>query len=751
MEELEYMKQIDSIQRQISCMENELNILKLAQDSEITKRVLQRQSPIKNYPSPESLGSTSFGDTVDQPIMDDHPGIPLPPSRPLSAHYDYNEDCDNEDWLVFVSHYPYISHPAYNKKERKKNCRTLLKVDKLEAKISKQAAADNCKPWVLTIKNGNMTIDTHIKSHSELMSNMFSMLNTASYQQKTSNLPFPLNITPTASSDTGMSLVMTIFVWRKYGKSRFKSISKCAPILFNTSSPQHVSAIISIEDLNVISLRLICTYFQCFHLQHFAIYIPEFVRLFMCHEENITKSPAVMALCSTICMQTCHHIFDILPRDTLLDYGLYYFEQARELIADKFDHVDMETLCTYVFMAIYKLKNRDDNECKKYISMANRICAILLPQYDTQSQRSSLSEESFLFYRLYNSISHCQSGLEMNYLIDNMYRARSIKPNQVFQLLDEHDRKPVVIAPGDSEREVRFTKMRRYLCQLKEAIKESAQGAAASDLPSYIGIFGHHIEMAMRHWYRSILPKEYQLSLPLFDDQHNDLDFFATLEAECGDSPIALITTLSLYNEYLIMAKSYIPKSPQDAEIDINALIRNFKELQYSTDHSLDNRKVDPVMGHGLHHWLKAFMKMRYLKHHHHHSFTTEEIDEPDEEYFTRFIKALNLSKINFEMPIILISIKAALNTVRLVQFLLSRDYACFLDLRWIMNAWEILLRAARYKYQQLDDDSVTLDRIRANLILCLGIAKKHLECSGRDPSGAFIQELEEEFNKIFV
>jgi hypothetical protein len=740
MQELEYMKQIDSIQHQISCMENELSILKLARENEARKAATSPRNSVKDYPSPESLGepSTSFEKLQH---FEDHQGIPPPPSR------DFSPDYDRKGYIEHASQYPLVSHPAYNKKGRKKqHCQTLLKVDNIEAKISKESA----KPWVLTVMNGNMIIDTHINSHSELMSSMSSMLSTAAYQQKTSKLPFPLNIEPLAAPDNGTSLVMTILIWRKYGKSRFKSLTKYTPTLLHCCPPRFASTIVSTEKLNDISLRLVSTYFQCLHLHHFTVYIPEFIKLFMSNEEGVTKSPVVMALCSVICQQPCHHLPDMLPRDTLADYGLYYFEQARELIADKFDQVNLETFCTFIYMAVYKIKTKDDNECKKFLSMADRIYELLLPKYDAESKGSSPSGESFLFFRAYHCVLYCHSVLEIHYLMENMFKVRSIGPHRVFKLLDEYDRPPSAIAPGDSEREVEFIKMRKYIYQLRFAIKQGARSAAASDLPTYIGIFGHHIEMALRHWYRSVLPKEYQLSLPLFEDHINDLEFFTALESECRDSPIALITTLSLYNEYLIMAKSYLPKSP-DVQVDTDALIRNFKEIQFNTEHNLENRKDDSVMNSRSHHWLKICMKLRYFKQHHHHQFTDEEIKESDEEYLTRFIRALNPSKLNFDMPFIHISIKAALNVVRIVQFLLSRDYACFLDLRWIMNAWEVLLRAARCKYQQPDDDSVTLDRIRANLILCLNIVKEQIEFSRGDPSGAFVEELQQEFEKIFV
>ncbi|KAI8640270.1 hypothetical protein BD408DRAFT_317706, partial [Parasitella parasitica] len=202
----------------------------------------------------------------------------------------------------------------------------------------------------------------------------------------------------------------------------------------------------------------------------------------------------------------------------------------------------------------------------------------------------------------------------------------------------------------DSPKEIQFIKMEHYISTLRRVIKEGARFAEATDFPSYIGVFGHHIEMAMRNWYRNSLPESYQLSLPLFDDHINDLDFFTTLEKECQESPIPLLTTIALYNEYLIMAKSYIPKNPAEAQLDTEELIRKFKQMQYTTKHGMRDRQ-DPSTDTYKHDdrsrfWFKVIEKVKYFKKHHQQQFSDEELEQSDEEYFTQFIRALNPSKI---------------------------------------------------------------------------------------------------------
>ncbi|KAI9482750.1 MAG: hypothetical protein EXX96DRAFT_555481 [Benjaminiella poitrasii] len=756
-QELEYMKQIDDIQHQINSMENELAILKLAQENE-TRKQQQQQPTVDDYPSPVSLRTTasivdSFiysQDTttaVPEKVQEiTHILHPIPASRYCPATIQ-RDNIDRQAHIDRASAFPAHRH---SDKKMKRHRYKLLKSRDVQAQLSRDEGSR--EPWVLTVKNGNMTLETHITSYSQLMSCLHSMVPNATLPP--SNRPiFPFNILPPQSQQTAVNTVISILIWRKYGKSRLKSMTRYTPTSFSLGPPQQLTTVIPVEGLTTITMQLVFTYCHCLHLLHFNIYIPEFVRLFMSHDDGLLRSSAVMALCSNICQFSCKHLDAVLPRDALPEYALYYFEQARELVEDRFDQIDLETLMTYTFMAVYKIRTKDEKEADRYLSMAERLYNVLLTHYkrppssETDDKDTTLMGETILFSRLYRCMTHARSVLELQFITKNMFKVRSIKPHRVFELLDNYDDIEVMMGSGDSERERQFCRMGKYIRQLKKAIKDGAQCATtAGDFPSYVGVFGHHIEMAMRHWYRIVLPKPFQLSLPLFEDQIEDLQFFTTLEQECGEVPIALLTTAALYNEYLVMAKSYVPKDPHEIEISADELIERYKDIQYSSHPNYD--KHDPHHRTGF--WLKVILKMRYLKHHFQEHFTDEELELSDEEYFTRFIRTLNPSKVDFDMPFVHTSIKAALNMVRLVQFMLSKDYVCFLDLRWVMNAWEILLRAARFRYQQPNDPTCTLDRVRANLILCLSIIEARIAMTGHYPSHDLLNEMKDKFKTSF-
>jgi hypothetical protein len=775
-QELEYMKQIEFLQHQITSMENEMGILRLAQEnikeestpsppptttlspSAHQEAEINQDAPqlYHDYPSPVSISSVhDFISKKQRYRRQMECGAPSDLHLPTR-----NMDLSGTEGLAMLNNPKYqricnqVDSDAVDIKDLKREYmevflapakqlqqRTIAQIEDVEAILSK---AKN-QPWTLTVKNGNMQIDTHIKSHAELMAHLKGMLSTSMYQKKTNNIPFPLAPDiPVKPAQTGsaIGMILSLLIWKKYGKSRFKSMTKYTPTLLHFDKATQLIAP-KADNIANIAMRLIYTFTQCLHLKLLYIHVPTLIKMFMKDEDHVMKSPVIMALCADICHLTCKHITEVVPNDSLTDYGLFYFEQARELIADQFDQANLETLLTFTFMAIYHIKTQNDVEGDRYLCMAERVYSILLPQYQFKQGKPN-SEEAILFSRMYRAIYHARNVLQLHDVMMNMFK---YGPKRIIKLLDNQDDLDIYIAQDDTPKEIRFIKMRRYLRQLRESIKEGARCAAASDFPTYVGVFGHHIEMAMRHWYRNVLPQDFQLSLPLFEDDTPDIEFFTKLELECGDAPEAILTTLMLYNEYLIMSKSYLPKDPNDARLNTEDLLKRYHDMQNNIPMT---REEYEKINDKTNHWIKLIERMMHVRKHHLSYFTPEELEESEEEYFTKFIHALNPSKLNFDMPFIHTSVRTALNMVRIIQFLLSRESSCFLDLRWVMNCWEVLLRAARFKYQQPGDEEVTLDRIRANLILCLNIISEQIKFSRHDSSGSFVKNMQQDFDQLF-
>lgn len=750
MQELEYMKQIQDIQLQISSMENELCTLQLARDK--NSEVSNTSGDIKS-PSPDtrSMSVESQENESTKQIK----------TEKEESYYDYPSPVSMNSTLDYIpaqnNHYDYLrrhhhhhhshNHQNYHldrtlkmfKKDSRQELfapldqkRTIAKCKTIESTITKKK---DQKPWTLTVQNGNMSIETHITSYAELMSHFEGMASTCLYQTFTSKLPFPFLKEPCASKDA-IGTALGMIIWRKYGKSRFKSLAVYTPTLLHYDSATGVTAIAPDTSMVTITTRLVYTYINCLHVQKFYIHVPSFIRLFMT-ERSVIQSPVVMALCSIICQQNCKHVSAVIPQDALSDYSSYYFEQARELISDQFDEANLETLFTFTFLAVSKILIKDDKQADRYLCIAERIYNILLPQY--KSQDGSCSEETVLFARIYSCLHHSRSGILMHEIMEKKYPARSDIP-RIAQLMEDLDDVQIQPAKDDSPRERQYIQVRRYINQLRESIRMAMGNISAQEFLTFIGIFGHQVEMVMRHWYRQVLPVDFQLQIPLFEGTWTDIEFFTHLELECGDSPIPIMMTLILYNEYLIMSKSYLPKRPNEEPPNTMELLEKFKKVQeHVRCHKGDEHDK-------MYHWIKVLQKMAYAK----RGGSPGDNKTMTDEEILEVIKILNLSQIGFNVPFIHTSVVVALDMVRLFQFLLSRDYSCFLDLRWVMNAWQLLMRAAKFKYQQPGDEEVTLDRIRANLILCLNIMRDQLKSSRRDSSGSFVEMMEQEFKSLF-
>ncbi|KAI7895658.1 uncharacterized protein EV154DRAFT_316283 [Mucor mucedo] len=737
------MKQIQDIQLQISTMENELCTLKIARDKNVEEIQTSRET---NSLSPDTRSMSVYSQDSDSVYQiktekdESYYDYPSPVSMNNTLEYipAQSNHYDSQHKQKQHRHHHYHQDRAFKKESHQElfapldQKQTIAKCKAIEATITKKSSQ---QPWTLTVQNGNMSIETHISSYAELMSHFEGMATTCLYQTSTSKLPFPILKEPCTPRDA-LGAALGMITWRKYGKSRFKSLAGYTPTLLHYDGATGVTVIAPATSMETITMRLVYTYINCLHVQKFYIHVPSFIRLFMT-ERSVIQSPAVMALCSIICQQNCKHISAIIPEEALSDYGAYYFEQARELIADQFDEANLETLFTFTFLAVSKILIKDDKQADRYLCIAERIYNVLLPQY--KSRDGSCSDESVLFARIYRCLHHSRSAILIHEIMETENPSRSVIP-RIAHLMEDLDDAYIQPAQDDSPREKQYIQVRRHINQLRESIRMTIGNISAPDFMTFIGTFGHQVEMVMRHWYRHVLPVDFQLQIPLFEGTWTDIEFFTHLELECGDSPIPVMVTLILYNEYLIMSKSYVPKRPGDTPLDTTELLEKFKHVQKHACHHEENEHNK------MHHWVKIIQKMAHIKR---GGGSSKDLTMNDEEIL-EFIKVLNISQIGFNIPFLHTAVVVALDMVRLFQFLLSRDYSCFLDLRWVMNTWQLLMRAAKYKYQQPGDEEVTLDRIRANLILCLNIMRDQLKSSRRDSSGSFVEMMEQEFKSLF-
>jgi hypothetical protein len=705
MQELEYVKQVEDLEAQICMMEKELNSFKLAQDKNAVEiRSVTEEEEKSSSEEDEAIDNGSPPITTDypSPVSMDYTSAPSPKLSEFSMNHKMFGRCPG--------HHKYVPDYMHNEQHHKKkwgknkHSQLVAKAGNVQVYITPQEEKE-VKSWALTVnKDGGMTINTYITSHADLLHHLKDIIYTVD-NNTAINQPNPSLQSP---NHTYITSAISSFLWKSYGKQRIKNMTKSFQIQYNEEKV--VTLVSPIQELIKTTVKIIHAYVNCLHLSQFYLYVPYFLKQYI-HSyslNNVLQSPAVMALCSVIALQPCKHIAEFIPSNAYTDYGCYYFEQARELISEKFDDMSMETMATYAFMAAYKLKLKKYDEGLKYIDMSRRIYSVL---------QATTQDEVVFLQRMNRCIRFVSDTAFMHEMVARGGPHKYGGRRNFVELLKGNDVIPVMPSDQDSAQEKEFI----LLIQLKSELQKKLHSVLLNNpisntLPSCVGEFSHQMEMALRYWYRHDLPDRFQLSLPLFEDAMSDLDFFTTLEKECHGEKLSpkLLCIIYIYNEYLVMARAYVPKNPNQDFPSVDELIARFHDIEAQNK---CNDTVPPPRT-SLR-WEKFLYRVIHFNRFHLPPGT----EKNEEKHLRELLTSVQLGDMSFEMPIAQVAIVSALNMVRFTQFLISKSYACFLDYKWLMNAWEMLLRASRFKYEH---GAVTLQRIRANMLLCMNIMKQH-------------------------
>jgi hypothetical protein len=220
-------------------------------------------------------------------------------------------------------------------------------------------------------------------------------------------------------------------------------------------------------------------------------------------------------------------------------------------------------------MTVYKLPLSHGQESLFYAYMAERISLVLNPHYTTilKGQGYTVEEkrEEVHYKRLQNHLHYVLTFEQIpRYNPREQLKARS--KDLPFCTLLHMGEGTWQVAQDDSIQEKWFAEMHGYILQLQRGVQKVSKHAQSCDMHQLIGLIGHNVEMAMQHWYHHILPPEFKLTLPLFGSTVDDCKYYTTLERECAHSAIPVLTTLALYDEWLVLGQAYLPKIPPSAE-----------------------------------------------------------------------------------------------------------------------------------------------------------------------------------------
>ncbi|CAO3655653.1 unnamed protein product [Mucor hiemalis] len=565
------------------------------------------------------------------------------------------------------------------------------------------------KPWTLTFQKGNICINTNVTTHADLLNNLHHMMGTV---ELLSTIPAYVRNNLEQNSLLG---VMNALIRKKYGKTHCKNVAKSVRIFItpDLSSVNTVVVAQSPDTIQTTTSKLLRAYLQCQHLQQLAIHARTFIRLFIDRAYPLEDSPAAMALCAAICTFRCKHVADCLPSISLVEYGKFYFDRARELLSDLFDQFDLETFTSYTFMTIYKLTISHSEEALLYADMAERIAVVLEPKYDAIMRCED------------GSVTMDEKGEAVHYrrLLNHLHRvltfeqvSRITKPNQLKFLVQDLPFCTLMhmgegkweLAEDDSIQEKWFVQMHGYILQLQRSGHEASRAAQSCDLDQLVGLIGHQVEMSMRHWYNNILPAEFKLSLPLFDSTTPCQEFYTTLDRECAHSAIPVLTTLALYEEWIVLSQAYLPKNLPSPENDW----RRINEVWNGGPTCIEGNNKK---------WQRRIDKLMELR-------TELEFDGTDQEFLVTVNSMLGNVESRINNGILKMGVHAAISTIRLIKYLRSRPQDCYFDIKVLINAWQILLNVSRLQPILPQDVLAMIPRVHKNLTNCMNIVNEELK-----------------------
>jgi hypothetical protein len=324
-------------------------------------------------------------------------------------------------------------------------------------------------------------------------------------------------------------------------------------------------------------------------------------------------------------------------------------------------------------MASCKFKLRDNIECLKYIGMGDRICSILTPLYDDITTTTT-NTDIVMFHRTHRLIRYIHRAASVYEAIKRDNPNKHEGRRNFSELLEGINVSTVMLSNQDTLQEKEFIHLIQLRAQLEQSLHSIIHSRPNSTtLATCVGELSHQMEMTMRFWYRSVLPERYQLSLPLFENKMADVDYFRVLERECKERALApkLLCLIYLYNEYLVVGKAYVPKNPSKLQLTANQLLDYFRqvELNHTRNEYLPTDKTSLR-------WEKLILGIVHFK-------RDEQIDgfkDTESDYIEKLITCVHPEEWNFDMPVARISVLAAIYIMRLVQYLVTKEYSCFLD-----------------------------------------------------------------------
>ncbi|KAH8553868.1 hypothetical protein BGW37DRAFT_482537 [Umbelopsis sp. PMI_123] len=597
--------------------------------------------------------------------------------------------------------------------------------------------------WALTITKNGLQIQTYIKNINDLL----TQVNIMNSQLGSFDKPALYSQPITEQISTNLLIKFGEKAWIKILEGNKKALHRCVMFMKDQALPDVNRIQLARPDVSPsMTVQLLQIYFSCQHLKQMAIHRKTFLEMFF--QPNNIKAP-VYALCAAIVTMRCKHVLQVIPYESQLIYGEYYFNKAHQMFSEQFDEVSLETYSTLVFMTFYKATLLRPHEGDHYLSMAQRIGQELLPRYSRPAsppmgskpsenvglRTFTMSGEAEMFKRLMRTCHHLAFRL---FLLKQPPHSGHPRPfHGGWGSKPQHSKHKWPHGPhGDPELyraqhgvhprslllsycvdetpvELRYIQHWKYIALHREVIHQvisSAFPLLNSPMSSSLLIATFTaFEQNMRNWYYQTLPKELRISLPLFDDSVSDTTLIEAVSFDRIRDSVPLTLLISFYQEFLVVMKKWLPRIPQYDDSHLYFGVMN-EEDDNERKKQWERKKQ------------RRRQKFRHFIDEHNLNMTEDQLHEFYHQQFD--------VPHQFQLEAQEKCTKAANLAVRLLEQLTNSTFSCHFELPTLMVSWDIHLRNSRLGHAKIDQPDGIVDpkvtrEARQNLVRCLSIMRR--------------------------
>jgi hypothetical protein len=239
--------------------------------------------------------------------------------------------------------------------------------------------------WTLTIQNGQLHIETGIKSISDLLLNCPPIQYLSPFQAPTDK-GFVLEFG--ARKNMCLRVLASKLMFKSLGKEQHDNrelslLSLPTSLLFDARS--------MVE-------QLLQIYFECHITFHPLIHQPSFMRYYK-QLDNPLDSLICLCICCFVCGSPCQHT--LRHFGDLTDIGKYFAGLAKLKLMEQFDVKEkrLENMVASNLLVFYLHSILLNKESRNILSMSYQIAVDLLPWYKEESKSETPSIECVIFSR----------------------------------------------------------------------------------------------------------------------------------------------------------------------------------------------------------------------------------------------------------------------------------------------------------------------------------------------------------------